>query len=107
MNNKLLINSKYIEIQCDRNDWYTHQLVEKIPYVHKNRSRTKFRTTTRNIELVLQLFRGIDDRNIHTAPAAIQKIYLDEQRRSSETDRLIRDGPHNPKGWLYTHQQLG
>ena len=34
MSNRLLINQKYVEIQCDKNDWETHNLVNRIPYVH-------------------------------------------------------------------------
>ena len=107
MSNKLLINHKYIEIQCDRNDWETHNLVSQIPYVHSNRIKTKFRTTSRNIDLVLKLFRGVDDRNVDTTPPFIQEVYYTEMNKRKQTEKLLKEGPQRPRGWLYVHQQLG
>jgi len=107
VSNKLLINHKYIEIQCDRNDWETHNLVSQIPYVHANRIKTIFRTSARNIKQVLKLFRNVDERNVHTLPPFIKEVWDAEERRLSETARLLEDGPQRPRGWLYAHQQLG
>jgi hypothetical protein len=107
VSNKLLINHKYIEIQCKRDDWETHQLASKIPYVHSNRIKTKFRTTSRNIDLVLKLFRGVDDRNIDTTPPFIQEVYYTEMNKRKQTEKLLKEGPQRPHDWLYAHQQLG
>jgi len=107
VSNKLLINHKYIEIQCDRNDWETHNLVSQIPYVHSNRTKTKFRTTSRNIALVLKLFRGIDEGNVDTLPPSIREIWDIEINKQTSTKALLEHGPQRPCGWLYAHQQLG
>lgn len=107
MGNKLLINHKYIEIQCNKDDWHTHNLVSQIPYVHSNRSKTKFRTTSRNIALVLKLFRNIDETNVDSLPPNIRKIWENEMHKQAATKRLLEQGPQRPRGWLYAHQQLG
>ena len=107
MSNRLLINHKYIEIQCDKNDWETHNLVSQIPYVHSNRTKTKFRTTSRNIALVLKLFRGIDESNVDTLPPSIREIWDMEINKQTRTKALLEHGPQHPRGWLYAHQQLG
>lgn len=107
MSNKLLINHKYIEIQCDKNDWETHNLVSQIPYVHSNRTKTKFRTSSRNIVLVLKLFRGIDESNVDTLPPSIREIWDMEINKQTSTKALLEHGPQRPRGWLYVHQQLG
>ncbi len=107
MTNKLLINHKYIEIQCDKDDWHTHNLVSQIPYIHSNRTKTKFRTTTRNIALVLKLFRNIDKSNKDSLPPNIRKIWENEMHKQAATKRLLEQGPQRPRGWLYAHQQLG
>lgn len=107
MSNKLLINNKHIEIQCDRTDTDTHALVAQIPYVHANRINTRFITTIRNIDLVLKLFRNLDTSNINTAPPSIQKFYDYEMKRRIATKTLIELGPTGESGWLMKHQQLG
>ena len=107
MSNRLLINHKYIEIQCDKNDWETHNLVSQIPYVHSNRTKTKFRTSSRNIVLVLKLFRGIDESNVDTIPPSIREIWDMEINKQTRTKALLEQGPQRPHGWLYAHQQLG
>src|SRR5690554_2485760 len=105
MSNKLLINHKYIEIQCDRDDWNTHNLISQIPYVHSNRIKTKFRTSSRNIALVLELFRGIDYTNVDSLPSNIREIWENEMYKQDATKTLLEQGPQRPHGWLYAHQQ--
>lgn len=105
--NKLVITEKYIEITCDRGDTATHALVAKIPYIHHNRTGTKFYTTVRNIDLVLKLFRNIDAYNIGQAPPLVQKIFNKEMQRRIATKALIELGPQRHSGWLFKHQQLG
>lgn len=107
MGNKLLINRKYIEIQCSRDDWETQSLVSQIPYVHSNRTKTKFRTTSRNIVLVLKLFRNIDETNVDSLPPFIREIWENEMHRQTATKTLLEQGPQHSHGWLYAHQQLG
>lgn len=107
MGNKLVINEQFIEIRCDRGDAATLELVNKIPYVHRNRTNTVFRTTVRNIDLVLKLFRNIDESNIDKAPPAVQRIYDKEMQRRSVTKALLEHGPTGDPGFLWPHQQLG
>jgi hypothetical protein len=107
MGNKLLINRKYIEIQCSRDDWETQSLASQIPYAHSNRTKTKFRTTSRNIALVLKLFRNIDETNVDSLPPNIREIWENEMHRQAATKTLLEQGPQRPSGWLYAHQQLG
>ncbi len=110
MANKLLFNHKYIEIQCDRNDVESQMKAGEIPYVHRNRINTKYWTTIRNIDLVLKLFRGIDETEALTPgklPEAIFSLYEKEMIRRIKTKSLIEQGPQRPHGWLRVHQQLG
>ena len=107
MSNKLLINHKYIEVQCSRDDWETQSLASQIPYVHSNRTKTKFRTTSRNIALVLKLFRNIDETNVDSLPPFIRSIWDEEIQKQNDTKELLETGPKGQKGWLYVHQQLG
>lgn len=105
MGNKLIINDKYIEIVID--DKASLELINQIPYVHFNRSRTKFRTTTRNIDLVLKVFRGIDMWSVDTLPKAVRDIYDREMIRRIDTKTLLELGPQRDRQWLFRHQQLG
>lgn len=111
MQNKLKISESHIEIHCSRGDTATLELVNQIPYVHRNRTNTEFKTTVRNIELVLKLFRNIDASNIDKAPPIIRKIFDKEKQRRSVTNALVELGPtgetHFGKYSLMVHQQLG
>lgn len=112
MPNKLKFNSKYIEITCSPGDAETMELLTQIPYVHKiGRKNSIFRTTIRNIDLVLKLFRGIDVHNIDKAPVVIQQLFDKELQRRSITESLIENGPSGETKTsnitLMTHQQLG
>ena len=109
VSNKLLINSKFIEIQCDRDDIATRELAFQIPYIHYNRIYTSFKTSTRNIELVLKLFRNIGEFDSHKLPVDVQTIYNTEIERKTETKILLEQGArrYNSEHWLYKHQQLG
>ena len=107
MTNKLLINHKYIEIQCSRDDWNAQNLISQIPYVHSNRTKTNFRSSSRNITLVLKLFRGVDHTNVDSLPSNIREIWDKEMHKQIATKTLLEQGPQRPHGWLYVHQQLG
>jgi SNF2 family DNA or RNA helicase len=105
--NKLQINGTYIEIQCDRNDTASQELAMKIPYVHCNRIKTKYTTSTCNIDLVLKLFRGIDAHSVDKLPPVIRSIYDTEMKRRIAAKTLLELGPVGDRGFLYAHQQLG
>lgn len=105
MNNKLLFCNNSIEIQCF--DKESADLASTIPYVHFNRKRNNFRTTIKNIDVVLNLFRGINIHNIDTLPASVRTFYDAEMNRRIATKTLVDLGPTDPAGWLMTHQQLG
>ena len=107
MANKLLFNEQCIEIKCDRNDLESARLASFIPYAHINRSHTVYKTTIRNIDMVLKLFRNIDISNIDTLPAYIRGLYDKEINRRIVTKGLLELGPTNEPGWLWRHQQLG
>lgn len=109
---KLLINKKYIEILIDANDSEAFTKALKIPYIHSNRSKTKFRTSVTNIDLVLKLFRGIDEFTTHLLPDDIRAIYEAEMQKRAAVKALVELGPKNEPalihgGKLERHQQLG
>ena len=99
--NKLQINGTYIEIQCDRNDTASQELAMKIPYVHCNRIKTKYTTSTCNIDLVLKLFRGIDAHSVDKLPPVIRSIYDTEMKRRIAAKTLLELGPVGDRGFLY------
>lgn len=107
MKNRVLFNDYFITILCDRTDLETIKLTQSIPYIHKNRINTEFKTSIRNIGLVLKLFRNIDETNIHLAPIAVQKLFDIETQRRKATEVLISEGPTFSHSWLWSHQQLG
>jgi SNF2 family DNA or RNA helicase len=107
MQNKIKFFDSFIEIQCDRNDTATQQLAAQIPCVHFNRIRTKYRTTIHNIDMVLELFRGITVDDLAKLPPYIQGVYENEMLRRFMTDELLKEGPVQDKEWRFRHQQLG
>jgi hypothetical protein len=110
MPNKLVFTERYIEITCPRGDIETLELLMQIPYIHRNRTQTQFRTTIRNIDLVLKVFRGIDSSNIQGTPPLVQKLFDKEMQRRSMTKSLVENGPTGETVTehitLMTHQQL-
>ena len=111
MQNKLVFTDECIEIHCDRNDTETHNLVSQLYPVHKNRIGTLFKVSSRKAPEVLQLFRGITQDNIDTAPQRIQRIFRDELRARQETDMLLRGNTLgnpvvNDRLTLRPHQQV-
>lgn len=111
MKNKLIVDSQMIEIQCDRNDAETQRLCYKIPYVHSNRTKTKFYTTTKHIEQVLADLRGINNDNRHLLPPKIVSILEAQHIQKTVTQELLANGPRKTPGPcdapLMRHQQLG
>lgn len=111
MNNKLIVDSQMIEIQCDRGDTATQQICYKIPYVHVNRTKTKFCTTAKNISQVLADLRGINDANRHLLPPKIANIMETQHIQKTVTKELLDHGPRRAPqpsdAPLMRHQQLG
>lgn len=105
---RLFINPKYIEIVAETTD--DLYKVSTIPYVHSDRAKKKFRTSIKNIDQVLEIFRGITQENIDTAPPKIQKLYDKEMQRRVITKSLIESGPVGSTELetitLFPHQQL-
>jgi len=112
MQNKLLISSNHIEIQCDRNDTATQLLMAEFYPVTSNRIKTSFKLSPHLVPEVLKTFRGLDASNIHTAPQKIQDYFYTEMMIRENTQDLLTNGPRHScvvsdKLTLKTHQQLG
>lgn len=112
MQNKLLISSNHIEIQCDRNDTATQLLMAEFYPVTSNRIKTSFKLSPHLVPEVLKTFRGLDASNIHTAPKKIQDYFYTEMMIRENTQDLLANGPRrscvvSDKLTLKTHQQLG
>lgn len=84
--------------------------VSMIPYVHSDRPKKKFRTSVKNIDMVLEIFRGITLENTDKLPPKIQMIYNKEMQRRVHTKMLIETGPVGETKLdtitLFPHQQL-
>lgn len=113
MKNKIKFTDDYIEITCGRGDVETMELTNQIPYIHRNRTNTLFRTTVRNAELVLKVFRSVDTSDpeqLAKLPPVIARLVEKERHRRGVTDSLIELGPtsetSNENITLMTHQQL-
>lgn len=113
MSNKLRINERYIEIECSSRDADTMEQMADIPYFHFNRTYSKYRTSIKNIDKVLETFRGITRENLDKAPPAIRRLYDKEMQRREYTNTLIEYGPvgettfgANNEYTLMRHQQL-
>ena len=76
LKNKLLISSNCIEIQCERDDIATQQLLTDFYPVTSNRIKTSFKLSPHLVPEVLKAFRNLDESNIHTAPQKIQDLLL-------------------------------
>lgn len=107
MANRLKFNERFIQITCDRGDAASIALATQIPYIHSNRISTVFHTSIRNIDLVLKLFRNIDETNVDKVPEAIRALYNKEMQRRLATAALIEHGPDGDSDFLMRHQQLG
>lgn len=105
--NKLKFYENFIDILCDRNDTATQQLASTIPYIHFNRIKTHYRTTIRNIDLVLNIMRGVDIYQLDKLPPFIRELYDKEIHRRIDTKTLIDLGPMQDAEWRFKHQQLG
>lgn len=104
---KLFMGKNHIEIQVSRGDLANIEKCSSIPYVHKNRTNTVYKTTMRNLPLVLELFRGITVDNIHEAPLEVQQRFFTELDKVEKTKNLKTYGPKEDGDWLFKHQQLG
>lgn len=112
LKNKLLISSNCIEIQCERDDIATQQLLTDFYPVTSNRIKTSFKLSPHLVPEVLKAFRNLDASNIHTAPQKIQDLFYRELLIRENTQDLLTNGPRqscvvSDKLTLKTHQQLG
>ena len=112
MNNKLYMTKTYIEVHCDSSDSATKSKLVDIFPLHVNRTRTIYKTSIHNIPEVLKALRDVDDRNIDTAPQAVQEYYHDEMYQRLRVEDLLVNGPIESSVvtgslTLNKHQQLG
>ncbi len=105
--NKITVDSQIIEITCDRSDITTQNNCLQIPFIHYNRTKTKFVTSTRNLKKVLMLLRNIDDSTISALPPKMQAIIDAVDSRKIVTQELLENGPRHEDPVLMRHQQLG
>lgn len=112
MRNKILMSRNCLEVQCDRNDLETQELMSSIYPIHVNRIKTQYRMSIHNVPEVLKLLRGIGVDNIDTAPLQVQEYFYKELAIRSNVEDLIENGPResykvNEHLTLMRHQQLG
>lgn len=112
MRNKILMSRNCLEVQCDRNDLVTQELMSSIYPIHVNRIKTQYRMSIHNVPEVLKLLRGIGVDNIDTAPPQVQAYFYKELAIRSNVEDLIKNGPResfkvNEHLTLMRHQQLG
>lgn len=112
MRNKILMSRNCLEVQCDRNDLETQELMSSIYPIHVNRIKTQYRMSIHNVPEVLKLLRGIGVDNIDTAPLQVQEYFYKELAIRSNVEDLIKNGPResfkvNEHLTLMRHQQLG
>lgn len=102
----------YLEVQCDRNDLTTQELMSSFYPVHVNRTRTSYKLSIHNVPEVLNLLRNISVDNIDTAPLRVQEYFYRELAIRNNVGDLIKNGPKesckvNEHLTLMRHQQLG
>lgn len=112
MRNKILMSRNCLEVQCDRNDAETQQLLTSVFPIHVNRIKTQYRMSIHMVPEVLKLMRGIGVDNIHTAPPQVQEYFFKELATRSNVEDLVTNGPRNSCEvnehlTLMRHQQLG
>ena len=112
MRNKILMSRNCLEVQCDRNDLETQELMSSIYPIHVNRIKTQYRMSIHNVPEILKLLRGIGVDNIDTAPPQVQEYFYKELAIRSNVEDLIKNGPResyrvNEHLTLMRHQQLG
>lgn len=112
MRNKILMSRNCLEVQCDRTDTETQQLLTSLFPIHVNRIKTQYRMSIHMVPEVLKLMRGIGVDNIHTAPPQVQEYFFKELAIRSNVEDLITNGPRNSYEvnehlTLMRHQQLG
>lgn len=113
MGNKLRITDNYIQISVDRGDAESLKKTSQIYPIHSNRIKTEFFASIRKIDEVLEIFRGITEENINTAPPAIAARYAKEMRARREVDLILagRQSALDPQIsdtlTLMPHQEMG
>lgn len=112
LKNKVLISKSCLEVQCDRADLDTQQLLAEVYPIHANRSNTSYMMSVHLVPEILKLLRHIDLDNINAAPAKVQEYFYKELSIRSNVEDLICNGPRSPcvvnsHLTLMRHQQLG
>lgn len=110
--NKISLTRHGITVKCDKGDAATLSVLREFHPVHSNRSLTVHSLSLRHVPELLYKLRGIDQSNIHSAPASVQRYYFDELAAREHVKDLKTNGPTgNPKVndhlTLMHHQQLG
>ncbi len=90
---KILINSQYIEVQCERDDKETHNQMELFYPYTQNRIKTVFKLSLKHLPEVIKVMRGIDDIPGSSLPEHVKEQALTELRRRSKTKELVDFGP--------------
>ena len=108
---KIVIDSRRVEVTCEKDDLETKYFLMNIPHVHVSRNKRVYTTTIKNIATVLKHLRGVDDTNIHTAPASIENHFNSQHLQDILVDILKSTGPTgdavvNEYLTLMPHQQL-
>lgn len=103
--NKITVDSQMIQITCDRTDLETQNKCAMIPYIHTNRTKTKYLTSITNLKQVLKLLRNIEDTSL--LPPKMQAIVDAVEARRLTTQELLENGPRHEDPVLMRHQQLG
>lgn len=109
MANKLRISKNLIEVAFDDQE---ASLLNQFAPVHYNRKGTEAKISIRHLPEVLKVFRGIDETNADTLPAAIKTLYYKELYARRRVDDLMQNGPTkspvvNEHLTLMRHQELG
>jgi len=110
MTNKLKLSQQGIEITFS--DEKTRQKLNDFYPVHYNRKGNVAQLSGRLIPEVLNVFRGIDNDTILTAPRQLQELYWKEFEARGTMKALMISGPVGnpavtPTLTLMRHQQLG
>ena len=112
MTNKLRVSEQVIQVLYGSGDANTRAVLDNFYPVHYNRKHTEARLSVRNIPEVLEMLRGVDERNIDTVPLNIQELFWREIHARRRVADLLQYGPVedpvvNRHLTLMRHQQLG
>lgn len=92
--NKLVLSNNSIDIKCDDNE--SRELMMDLYPFTVNRSKTVYKVSPHKVIEVLQLFRGVTEKDVSTLPLKIQQYWLDEKLRRDKLADLSKNGPTMP-----------